>query len=70
MAPWGQNFRNRHLARSASEGAPACDKGGCVALRSLGVGLLIRIIFHYPRTFLSPVHLLVNQSIGVESMAG
>jgi hypothetical protein len=36
------------LARSASAGAPACDRGGCGALRSFGVSLLIRLIFHYP----------------------
>jgi hypothetical protein len=48
------------LARSASAGAPAYDRGGCGALRSFGVGLLIRLIFHYPQGFASPVHLLVK----------
>src|ERR1700730_9582391 len=37
------------LARSASAGAPACDRGGCGALRSFGGSLFIRLIFHYPR---------------------
>src|SRR6202167_6642548 len=37
------------LARSASAGAPACDNGGCGALRSFGVSLLIRLIFHLPQ---------------------
>jgi hypothetical protein len=36
------------LARSASEGAPACDRGGCGDLRSFGVGLLIWLTFHFP----------------------
>jgi hypothetical protein len=36
------------LARSESAGAPACDRGGCGALRSFGVSLLIRLIFPLP----------------------
>jgi len=48
------------LARSESAGAPACERGGCGALRSLGVSLLIRLILHCPRSLPSPVHLLVK----------
>ena len=48
------------LARSESAGAPACERGGCGALRSLGVSLLIGLILHYPRGLPSPVHLLVK----------
>ena len=38
------------LARSESGGAPRCDNGGCAALRSLGVGLLL---LRYISTLLS-----------------
>jgi hypothetical protein len=44
------------LARSASAVAPACNSGGCGALRSFGVSPLLRLIFHYPRGFAAPVH--------------
>jgi hypothetical protein len=40
-------------------GAPACDRGGCGALRNLGVSFLIRFMIGLPQS-LSPVPLLVN----------
>jgi hypothetical protein len=57
------------LARSTSAVAPECDKGGCEALRSFGISFLVPLIFHYPGGSVSPVDLLVDWSIGVESMA-
>jgi hypothetical protein len=42
------------LARSASAAAPACDRGGSGALRSLDVRLFMRLIFHYPSGLLRP----------------
>jgi hypothetical protein len=47
------------LARSASAAAPACDRGGSGALRSLDVRLLIRLRFHSPVAACF-VQLLVN----------
>ena len=37
------------LARSELRVAPRCDSSGCEVLRSLGVSLLIRLIFRYPK---------------------
>jgi hypothetical protein len=58
------------LARSESGIAPACDRGGCGALRSFGVSLLIRLIFHYPIGFASPVQLLyIKHTVGMDGSA-
>ena len=61
------------LARSESGIAPACDKGGWGALRSLGVALLVRWVtafFHVAggSHFRTTVHRLDRYSIGMERM--
>ena len=49
------------LARSESGVAPRCDRGGWGTLRSLGVSLLVRLIFHYPPFIGSAEHRLGKQ---------
>jgi hypothetical protein len=56
------------LAWSESGIPPRRDSGGCGALRSFGVSLLIRFMFRYPKGLRVPF-LLVRKSIGLKSMA-
>jgi hypothetical protein len=58
-------------ARSASAGAPTCDRGGCGALRSFGVSLLIRLIFDFPGgfCFVCPSSLYVKHALGKDGSA-
>src|ERR1700733_752889 len=57
------------LARSASAGAPTCDKGGCGALRSFGVSLLIRLIFPRWLCFARSSSLCVKHALGEDGSA-